>query len=51
LTYKGIADDIIDELHEKYNLKASNKSLPTAPTKKILPRGETDDVDPKVAEK
>jgi hypothetical protein len=51
LAYQGIADDIIDELHEKYNLIPRKKSLPTVPTKKILPRGETDEVTPKVAEK
>jgi hypothetical protein len=51
LTYQGIADDIIAEIHEKYNLRPRNKSLPTAPKKNILRRGETDETAPKVAEK
>ena len=51
MAYQGITDDIIAELHEKYNLRPRNKSLPTSPTKKILPRGETDEAAPKVAEK
>jgi hypothetical protein len=51
LSYQGIADDIIAELHEKYNLIPRNKTLPTTPTKKILPRGETDEVALKVVDK
>jgi hypothetical protein len=51
LTYQGIADDIIAELHQKYNLRPRNKSLPTAPMKRILPRGEADEAAPKTAEK
>jgi hypothetical protein len=51
LAYQGIAYDIIAELHEKYNLRSRNKSLPTVPTKKILPRGETNEASPKVADK
>jgi hypothetical protein len=51
LAYQGITDDIIDELHEKYNLRSMNKSLPTAPTKNIFPRGKTNEAAPKVAEK
>jgi hypothetical protein len=51
LAYEGIMDDIIAELHEKYNLRPRNKSLPTIPTKNILPRGETDEAAPKVADK
>jgi hypothetical protein len=47
LAYQGIVDDIIDKLHENYNLRPRNKNLPIAPTKKILPRGETDEVTPK----
>jgi hypothetical protein len=39
------------ELHQKYNLRPRNKSLSTTPTKKILPRGETDEAAPKAAEK
>jgi hypothetical protein len=50
LVDQGIADDIIAELHEKYNLRPRNKSLPTTPTKKISPRGETDEAAPKVVE-
>jgi hypothetical protein len=51
LAYQGIFDDIIAKLHENYNLRPRNKNLPIAPTKKILPRGETDEVTPKVADK
>jgi hypothetical protein len=51
LAYQGIVDDIIAELHENYNLRPRNKNLPIAPTKKILPRGETGEVTPKVADK
>jgi ribonuclease HI len=50
-TYQDIADDIIAELQGKYNLRPRNKSLPTVSTKKILPRSETDEVTPKVADK
>jgi hypothetical protein len=50
-TYQNIVDDIIDELHEKYNLRPRNKNLPNVPTKKSLPRNETDEVTPKVANK
>jgi hypothetical protein len=51
MAYQGIADDIIVELHEKYNLRPRNKILPTAQTKNIFPRGETDEATPKVTEK
>jgi hypothetical protein len=51
LAYQGIVDDNIAELHEKYNLRPRNKSLPTIPTKKIFPRGEADEAAPKVADK
>ena len=42
-TYQGIADNIMAELHQKYNLRPRNKSLTTPPVKKIFPRGETDE--------
>jgi len=50
-TYQNIADDIIAELQGKYNLRTRNKNLPNVPTKKSLPRSETDEVTPKVADK
>jgi hypothetical protein len=49
--YQDIADDIIVELQGKYNLRPRNKSLPNVPTKKSLPRSETNEVTPKVADK
>jgi cell division protein FtsN len=51
LTYQGIADGIMVELHQKYNLRRRNKSLATGQTKKILPRGEIDGTVSKNAEK
>jgi hypothetical protein len=51
LTYQGIADDIIAELNQKYNLRPTNKSFPTAPMKRILPRGEANEGTPKTAKK
>jgi hypothetical protein len=50
-TYQDIADDIIGELQGKYNLRPRNKSLPNVQIKKSLPRSETDEVTPKVADK
>jgi hypothetical protein len=50
-TYQGIADDIMAELHQKYNLRPRNKSLTTPPVKKILPRGEIDESVSKNVEK
>jgi hypothetical protein len=34
-------DGIMDELHQKYNVRPRNKILTIAQTKKILPRGKT----------
>jgi len=51
LTYQGIADGIMVELHHKYNLRPRNRSLTTTQTKKILPRGETDEMVSKNDEK
>jgi hypothetical protein len=51
LAYQGTTYDIIAKLQEKFNLRPSNKSLPTIPTKKILPMGEIDEVAPKVVDK
>jgi hypothetical protein len=50
-TYQNIADDIIAEQQGKYNLRPRNKNLPNVLTKKSLPRSETDEVTPKVADK
>jgi hypothetical protein len=47
----GIEDNIMAELHQKYNLSIGNKSLTTPPVKKILPRGETDESVSKSTEK
>jgi hypothetical protein len=41
LTYQGIADGIMVDLHQKYNLRPINRSLAIARTKKILSRGDT----------
>jgi hypothetical protein len=51
VTYQNVADDIISELQRKYNLRPRNKNLPNVSTKKSLPRNETDEVTPKVADK
>ena len=50
-TYQDIANDIIAELQGKYDLRERNKSFPTVSTKNILPRSETDEATPKVADK
>jgi hypothetical protein len=50
-TYQNIADDIIAELQGKYNLRPRNKNLPNVTTKKGLLRNDTDEVNPKVADK
>ena len=50
-TYQNVADDIIVELQRKYNLRPRNKNLPNVPTKNILPRNDTNEVNPKVADK
>jgi hypothetical protein len=50
-TYQGITDDIMAELHQKYNLRPRNRSFTTTPVKKILPRGETDEAVSKTVEK
>jgi hypothetical protein len=41
-TYHKIADGIMLDLHQKYNLRPRNRVSTTAPVKKILPRVETD---------
>ena len=51
LTYQGIADGIMDELNQKYNLRPRNRSLAIAQMKKILPRGEADETVSKNAKK
>jgi ribonuclease HI len=50
-TYQSIADDIIADLQGKYNLRPRNKNLPNVQTKKGLLRNDTDEVNPKVADK
>jgi hypothetical protein len=50
-TYQGIADGIMAELHQKYNLRPRNRVSTTAPVKKILPRVETDQAVSKITEK
>jgi hypothetical protein len=50
-SYQGITDNIMAELQQKYNLRPRNRNVTTAPPKKILPRGETDEAAPKAVEK
>ena len=50
-TYQGIVDDIMAEIHQKYNLRPRNRNVTATPAKKILPRGETDEAVPKFVEK
>ena len=42
LTYQGITDGIMAELHQKYNLRPRNRVSTTALVKKILSRVEND---------
>jgi hypothetical protein len=44
LTYQGIVDGIMVELHQKYNLRPRNRSLSIAQMKNILPMGETNEM-------
>jgi hypothetical protein len=39
--YQGMANTIMAELQQKYNLRPRNKPVSTAQPKKIFPRGET----------
>jgi hypothetical protein len=50
-TYQNIVDDIIADLQGKYNLRPRNKNLPNVQIKKGLLRNDTDEVNPKVADK
>jgi hypothetical protein len=38
-TYQKIEDDIMVELHQKYNLRPRNRSLTTPPVKKYFSEG------------
>jgi ribonuclease HI len=49
--YQTIADDIIADLQGRYNLRSRSKNLPNAPVKKILSRNDTNEENPKVADK
>ena len=51
LTYQGIADGIMDELQQKYNLRPRNRSVTSTQKKNILPRRETDKIVSKDVEK
>jgi ribonuclease HI len=50
-TYQSVADDIIADLQGRYNLRPRNKNLPNVQTKKVLLRNDTDEENPKVADK
>jgi hypothetical protein len=50
-TYQGIEDDIMVEAPPEVQLRPRNRSFTTAPVKKILPRGETDEAVSKTVEK
>jgi hypothetical protein len=49
--YQTVADDIIADLQGRYNLRSRSKNLPNAPVKKILSRNDTNEENPKVADK
>jgi hypothetical protein len=49
--YQSVADDIIADLQGRYNLRSRSKNLPNAPVKKVLPRNDTNEENPKVADK
>jgi hypothetical protein len=49
--YQNVADDIIADLQGRYNLRSRSKNLPNAPVKKILSRKDTNEENPKVADK
>jgi hypothetical protein len=49
--YQSIADDIIADLQGRYNLRSRNKNLHNVPAKKVLPRNDTNEENPKVADK
>ena len=51
LTYQGITDGIMVELHQKYNLGPRNRVFATVPVKKILSRFEIDEPVSKSTEK
>jgi hypothetical protein len=50
-SYQGIVDNIMAELQQKYNLRPIIRNVTISPPKKNLPRGETDEVAPKDAER
>jgi hypothetical protein len=49
--YQSVADDIIADLQGRYNLRSRSKNLPNVPVKKVLPRNDTNEENPKVADK
>jgi hypothetical protein len=49
--YQSVADDIIVDLQGRYNLRSRNKNLPNVQAKKVLLRNDTNEENPKVADK
>jgi hypothetical protein len=49
--YQSVADDIIADLQGRYNLRSRNKNLPNVQAKKVLLRNDTNEENPKVADK
>jgi hypothetical protein len=50
-TYQIVADDIIDDLQGRYNMRPRNKNLPNVQTKKVFLRNDSNEENPKVSNK
>jgi hypothetical protein len=49
--YQSVVDDIITDLQGRYNLRSRNKNPPNIQAKKVLLRNDTNEENPKVADK
>jgi hypothetical protein len=49
--YQSVADEIIADLQGRYNLRSRSKNLPNIPVKKIFPRNDTNEENPKNADR